>query len=680
MAGTGNNEDATDLFSETLAMVEGDTGAYGRVTSYQYEINGVLTDIIVSQGNNGVEFYTMNPDTGDLTLMTREMTGLTSNQTYEDGDFFESNGSLYWVNNWDLTDDNTNSVTAQGTITYKMDSTTGQWSIISQNKDDDFTALDGIANPETTGDLTMSVFEGADGNTYAWVDGGYGTGVAGHFYSKIMWDSTNETWVDVPSTDNTTELTVGVNGVTLTDWRADTGLIADNLGNPQNMRVIETADGLKLLQAGGTATNNMQLLTMWDLDDNGNLQYDADGNPLRITYNLYKGTSTYGDGTAGPSWDASSGPTNSGFLMQHIEVDPNGNIFMAGGSSSAPNVNYYGGVFAINPTDDTIATAQRSGVSLTTATNVIGQIGAAADITFDDGKIYITSQHTTTVGSPYTIILDQSDYSIIDQDRDINSFSGGNGLADGYVYVTSVTGETFLVQREQSTSSSDLWVAQTSVGESTIMPSMAVCFVRGTKILTDQGERNVETLQVGDWVKTSDNGYQPIAWIGKRRVSNYELLKNPKLYPVRIARGALGEGLPKSDLFVSPQHRILVSSKIAKRMFNSNEVLIAANKLVLIDGICFDEQVESVEYYHILFDRHEIVYANGAEAESLYLGKEALKGITPKSRQEILALFPEVEGSNFFAKPARPLVSGKRGKKMIYRHAENNQNLWSNKV
>ena len=79
----------------------------------------------------------------------------------------------------------------------------------------------------------------------------------------------------------------------------------------------------------------------------------------------------------------------------------------------------------------------------------------------------------------------------------------------------------------------------------------AICFASGTSILTDRGEVAVESLHIGDQVKTLDNGYQTIRWIGARSVSASVLAANPKLKPVRIPAGALGQNLPRKALIVS---------------------------------------------------------------------------------------------------------------------------------
>ncbi|MDP3340206.1 Hint domain-containing protein [Frigidibacter sp.] len=204
------------------------------------------------------------------------------------------------------------------------------------------------------------------------------------------------------------------------------------------------------------------------------------------------------------------------------------------------------------------------------------------------------------------------------------------------------------------------------------------CFTSGTGILTPRGEVAVEALQQGDLVMTLDNGFKPIRWIGSRRLNADELRANPNLCPIRITAGALGDGLPVRDLVVSPQHRVLIRSAIAERMFGNREVLVAAKHLLALPGISADAAVEGVEYCHFLFDQHEVVFAQGARTESLFAGPEALKSLSPEAREEILAIFPELTELDHgrLPKPARPLVQGTQGRRLATRHAENAKPLW----
>ncbi len=202
------------------------------------------------------------------------------------------------------------------------------------------------------------------------------------------------------------------------------------------------------------------------------------------------------------------------------------------------------------------------------------------------------------------------------------------------------------------------------------------CFCAGTLIDTPTGPRAIETLSTGDKVVTLDHGPQVIRWIGSRTLDASELARKPRLRPIRIAAGSLGSGLPRRDLLVSPQHRMLIRSNIAIRMFDSEEVLVPAHKLVGIPGITVEEDAQNVVYHHMLFDRHEIVLAEGAPSESLFTGQQALKAIHPEALAEIVALFPELASQDHQPVAARQIPrQGRKIHSLLRRHKKNDRAL-----
>lgn len=202
-----------------------------------------------------------------------------------------------------------------------------------------------------------------------------------------------------------------------------------------------------------------------------------------------------------------------------------------------------------------------------------------------------------------------------------------------------------------------------------------VCFANGTTIETMSGAVPVERLQVGKKVKTMNNGFQEIRWIGQRQLSRWDIEKNEKLRPVLITAGALGKNVPSQDLRVSRQHRMLIRSKVADRMVGKPEVLVAAIHLTGSPGIDVDRTCSEVVYYHLLFDEHEVIFANGAAAESLFTGLQALKSLSTAALVELTTIFPEVLQTDFVAKPAKLIPSNKKQRKMIERHIKNNKEL-----
>jgi len=203
-----------------------------------------------------------------------------------------------------------------------------------------------------------------------------------------------------------------------------------------------------------------------------------------------------------------------------------------------------------------------------------------------------------------------------------------------------------------------------------------VCFTRGARIKTMTGEHLIEDLKESDCVLTVDHGYQPIRWIGSRALNQETLDAHERLKPIRIHAGALGPNMPDQDLLVSPQHRVLIRSAIAMKMFGVQEVLIPANKLLVLPGIDIERDAKSVEYWHMLFDQHEVIWSNGALTESLFTGPEALKVVSPEAAEEIRTLFPQICEPDFVPQSARYIPEkGKLMKKLAQRHAQNNKAL-----
>nr|WP_244905930.1 Hint domain-containing protein [Rhodovulum imhoffii] len=255
------------------------------------------------------------------------------------------------------------------------------------------------------------------------------------------------------------------------------------------------------------------------------------------------------------------------------------------------------------------------------------------------------------------------DYDVIDLNgltKVANSFSASQD-ADGNSFTGTI----------QVTDGTDTWTVNFAEIEGVL------CFTPGTHIETDMGLMPIEDLQVGDLVRTKDNGFQPIRWIGVQKLSAQTLAVNPKLRPVRIRADALAPGYPITDLVVSPQHRILVNSRIAARLSGTQEILVAAKQLVLLDGVDYAEDPSEVMYVHFLCERHEIVYAEGVETETLYTGPEALRTLRPEAREEIFTLFPALAELDHarLPDPARLMASGKVARKLAMRHRKNGKPL-----
>ncbi len=135
-----------------------------------------------------------------------------------------------------------------------------------------------------------------------------------------------------------------------------------------------------------------------------------------------------------------------------------------------------------------------------------------------------------------------------------------------------------------------------------------VCFAEGTLILAEGGPLPVEAIRPGMRVQTADNGLGEVIWHGRRAVRRTEMVADPSLLPVLVAPGPLGNDRP---LLVSRQHRLLLGTRF-----------IPANLMVDLKGgrARVAKGKKQVTYHHLLLERHEVLFAEGAGAESLYLG------------------------------------------------------------
>ena len=106
---------------------------------------------------------------------------------------------------------------------------------------------------------------------------------------------------------------------------------------------------------------------------------------------------------------------------------------------------------------------------------------------------------------------------------------------------------------------------------------------------------------------------------------------------------------------------------MVKRMFDHAEVLVPAVRLTDLPGIYVDHSVTSVTYYHLVFDQHEIIYAEGAATESLYTGPEALRSVPGDALSELLLMFPDLERRSEMTEPALPIPERAEQKELISR-------------
>src|ERR1700722_16118389 len=152
------------------------------------------------------------------------------------------------------------------------------------------------------------------------------------------------------------------------------------------------------------------------------------------------------------------------------------------------------------------------------------------------------------------------------------------------------------------------------------------CFLKGTKILTAEGERRIEDLAIGDLLPTMFGGSRPIQWIGRySRKKSYPSKPWVKdALPIRIARSALAQNVPHADLYVTGGHCMLIDGVLAPAEMLINGTTITRHEPV---------GCEELEYYHIKLESHDVVYAEGAPAETLFFVDESAVNFVDYLRQ-----------------------------------------------
>jgi hypothetical protein len=152
------------------------------------------------------------------------------------------------------------------------------------------------------------------------------------------------------------------------------------------------------------------------------------------------------------------------------------------------------------------------------------------------------------------------------------------------------------------------------------------CFLRGTKIRTAEGERKIEDLAVGDLLPTMFGGLRSVQWIGRYPIRRSDPSKPwvKDALPVRIARSALGPDLPHADLYVTTSHSLLIDGVLVPA-----EALINGTTITRYEAREYDK----MEFFHIKLETHDVIYAEGAPAETLLNVEESAVNFAEYFRQ-----------------------------------------------
>ena len=190
---------------------------------------------------------------------------------------------------------------------------------------------------------------------------------------------------------------------------------------------------------------------------------------------------------------------------------------------------------------------------------------------------------------------------------------------------------------------------------------VCVSFARGTAITLPSGaQRPIEALSPGDKVLTRDHGSQPIRWVGRATLRAVGAFA-----PVVIGKGALGNA---ADLIVSQHHRMFLYLRDRDAALATSEVLVQAKHLADGESI-FLREGGVVDYFSLVFDRHEIIYAEGIPAESLMVTEATVARLPEDLAQAVGARFPGLRHDQHFGTEAGRLALDQIGRDRLVRRA-----------
>ncbi len=225
----------------------------------------------------------------------------------------------------------------------------------------------------------------------------------------------------------------------------------------------------------------------------------------------------------------------------------------------------------------------------------------------------------TVVSSNSSPVLSGGEHFTIVGQNDLQTYIGTatdekTGTVLGFIFKDSTTGNYFLFSKNPSLWSGTQLDLQASTGPNDPHNAnwnlqngtpASYCFLAGTAVMTPDGEVAVESLKTGDMVALADGRVAPINWLGVQTIST-RFADPLRVMPVRIAAGALADGLPKRDLLLSPDHAILLEGRLVQAGAMVNGLSVTRESTM----------PEIFRYYHVEVADHSCILAEGVAAET----------------------------------------------------------------
>ncbi|NSX55898.1 Hint domain-containing protein [Parasulfitobacter algicola] len=161
------------------------------------------------------------------------------------------------------------------------------------------------------------------------------------------------------------------------------------------------------------------------------------------------------------------------------------------------------------------------------------------------------------------------------------------------------------------------------------------------QVRTPCGPRRIEFIRPGDLIITRDRGLQPVRMVWSYCLEDVQHPTEKPRVPVCLNTRAIGPMMPSRSLVLAPDHKVLVPSYLVASSVTDQGSLLAASGLAGCSKDAFyDNSKTKIEFYNLVFDCHEIIFANGLPVETFHPTVEALSHVDEDARREIQARFP----------------------------------------
>jgi hypothetical protein len=520
--------------------------------------------------------------------------------------------------------------------TFSTSTTTGI--LLSSASENPATIAMGVYVGNTGGTLAAGVV----GDTYAWTVANYGT-VAGVYKAPGTLGTgieLNAGGTVINGSSNTTSalITAPFTGVVIQGGAGDVvnyGTIVGEVvlhsgGTVYNLGTLTSNAAGIAITGGGTVVNS------GDIYGFSGIAFTTNGGSTAANEGFVSNSGIISTSQTGVVLTQGSTLANSGTITGAIGVNASGVITNSRliDGQSGNGVDLSGGNLTntgtIKGSQSAIYVAIGSGTAGATVSNYalltgktgIGISGTANNTIFNFGTIVGTGGTAVALGGGNDRLVieaasllqgvvagfhpgDTFDLPFLSFDSQGQATLVSNGTVTNQLQIIENSGSFSLNLDPTQSFTSDIFTLSSDTNGDTLVSEQVTCYRRGTLILTAAGEVPVEDLLIGDLVVTRTGARRPIKWIGRRSYAGRFTFGRKSILPICVAAGALAEGLPRRDLWISPNHALYLEG-----------VLIEARDLVNGVSIFQASSVESVEYFHIELAEHDLLVAEGVLAES----------------------------------------------------------------